>query len=183
MSWRDLFTRSWIPLYVLIISKCKVIKLLPGDPQGIDIGLVVDSSNSVDWNRMLTYIQYLVEYFYDEVNSNVGFGMITYGDGAKVVLPLNSKDTRKDVLSFIGQIQKQGGTNAGFTQAMQLLSSFFSPQQGGRVGLRQVNSSAFHMQLSQYHWNFHSVLYGIFLSDFLRVNFIIFYFRMRAPRY
>lgn len=183
MSWRDLFTRSWIPLYVLIISKCKVIKLLPGDPQGIDIGLVVDSSNSVDWNRMLTYIQYLVEYFYDEVNSNVGFGMITYGDGAKVVMPLNSKDTRKDVLSFIGQIQKQGGTNAGFTQAMQLLSSFFSPQQGGRVGLRQVNSSAFHTQLSQYHWNFHSVLYGIFLSDFLRVNFIIFYFRMRAPRY
>lgn len=182
MSWRDLFTRSWIPLYVLIISKCKVIILLPGDPQGIDIGLVVDSSNSVDWNRMLTYIQYLVEYFYDEVNSNVGFGMITYGDGAKVVMPLNSKDTRRDVLSFIGQIQKQGGTNAGFTQAMKLLSSFFSPQQGGRVGLRQVNSSAYHTQLSQYHWNFHSVLYGIFLSDFLRVHFI-FYFRMRAPRY
>ena len=88
---------------------------------------------------MLTYIQYLVEYFYDVVKSNIGFGMITYGDGAKVVMPLNSKDTRIDVLSFIGQIQKQGGTNAGFSQAMQLLSSFFAPQQGGRVGLRQVN--------------------------------------------
>ena len=125
---------------MLFFSKCKVIKLFPGDPQGIDIGFVVDSSNSVDWNRMLTYIQYLAEYFYDEVNSNIGFGMITYGDGAKVVMPVNSKDNRRDVLSSIGKIQKQGGTNAGFTQAMQLLSSFFSPQQGGRVGLRQVNS-------------------------------------------
>ena len=111
---------------------------------------------------MLTYIQYLVEYFYDVVKSNIGFGMITYGDGAKVVMPLNSKDTRIDVLSYIGQIQKQGGTNAGFSQAMQLLSSFFSPQQGGRVGLRQVNCPAFHWQLSHYHWNFHSVLYSIF---------------------
>ena len=93
---------------------------------------------------MLTYIQYLVEYFYDVVNSKIGFGMITYGDGAKVVMPLNSKDTRRDVLSFIGKIQKQGGTVAGFTQAIQLLSSFFSPQQGGRVGLRQVKCPAFH---------------------------------------
>lgn len=110
---------------------------------------------------MLTYIQYLVEYFYDVVNSNIGFGMITYGDGAKVVMPLNSKDTRRDVLSFIGQIQKQGGTSAGFTQAMQLLSSFFSPQQGGRVGLRQVKCSAFHRQQSQNHFHFHSVLHSI----------------------
>lgn len=110
----------------------------------MDIGFVVDSSNSVDWNRMLTYIQYLVEYLYNVVNSNIGFGMITYGDGANVVMPLNSKDTRIDVLSFIGQIQKQGGTSSGFTQAMQLLSSFFSPQQGGRVGLRQVKCPAFH---------------------------------------
>lgn len=87
---------------------------------------------------MLTYIQYLVGYFYDVVDSNIGFGMITYGNEAKVAMPLNSKDTRKDVLSFIGQIQKEGGSSAGFTPAMQLLSSFFSPQQGGRVGVRQV---------------------------------------------
>ena len=87
---------------------------------------------------MLTYIKYLIESFYDVVDSNMGFGVITYGDVAEVAMPLNSKDTRKDVLSFIGQIQNQGGTSAGFTQAMQLLSSFFSPQQGGRVGVRQV---------------------------------------------
>lgn len=107
----------------------------------MDIGFVVDSSDSVDWSRMLSYIQYLVEYFYDVVNANIGFGMITYGDGAKVAMPLNSKDTRRDVLSFIGRIQQQGGSSAGFTQAMQLLSSFFSPQQGGRTGVRQVKIS------------------------------------------
>lgn len=98
----------------------------------------MDSSDSVDWNKMLAYIQYLVENFYDVVNSNIGFGMITYGDEAKVAMPLNSKDTRRDVLSFIGQIQQQGGSSAGFAPAMQLLSSFFSPQQGGRIGVRQV---------------------------------------------
>lgn len=87
---------------------------------------------------MLTYIQYLIENFYDVVDSNMGFGMITYGDRAEVVLPLNSKNTKSDVLSFIAQIQNQGGTSAGFTQAMQLLPSFFSPQQGGRLGVRQV---------------------------------------------
>lgn len=117
----------------------------------MDIGFVVDSSDSVDWSKMLTYIQYLVGHFYDVVNSNIGFGMITYGDGAKVEMPLNSKDTRKDVLSFIGQIQKQGGSSAGFTPAMQLLSSFFSPQQGGRVGVRQVKKIETHCHLSWYH--------------------------------
>lgn len=87
---------------------------------------------------MLTYIQYLIENFYDVVDSNMGFGMITYGDRPEVVMPLNSKNTKSDVLSFIAQIQNQGGTSAGFTQAMQLLPSFFSPQQGGRLGVRQV---------------------------------------------
>lgn len=103
----------------------------------------MDSSDYVDWNRMLTYIQYLVEYFYDVINSNIGFGLITYGDGAKVAMALNSlsgsKDNRRDILRFIGQIPQQGGLSAGFTPAMQLLSGFFSPQQGGRIGVRQVN--------------------------------------------
>lgn len=108
----------------------------------MDIGFVVDSSDAVQWNKMLNYMKNLVEYLYNEVNSNIGIGIITYGDTAKVTTPLNSlrapSYTRKDVLRLIGDTPHQGGSSAGFTQAMQLVPGFFSPQQGGRVGVREV---------------------------------------------
>ena len=110
---------------------------------------MVDSSNSVDWNRMLTYMRYLVERFYDSLGSNVGFGIMTYADTAKVEMPLNSlsgsKDAKSEILSFIGRITQQTGTSAGFASAMQLVPGFFSPQQGGRIGVRQVNNQILHL--------------------------------------
>ena len=93
---------------------------------------------------MLKYVQSMVEKFYDEVNSNIGIGIITYGDTAKVTTPLNSLSgpsySRRDILRLIGETPQQGGSSAGFSQAMQLVAGFFSPQQGGRVGVRQVTT-------------------------------------------
>lgn len=104
----------------------------------------MDSSNAVQWSRMLKYVQSMVEKFYDEVNSNIGIGIITYGDTAKVTTPLNSLSgpsySRRDILRLIGETPQQGGSSAGFSQAMQLVTGFFSPQQGGRVGVRQVTT-------------------------------------------
>ena len=106
----------------------------------MDIGFVVDSSDAVDWSKMLNYITNVVEYFYDNVNSNIGIGLVTYGETAKVAIPLNSvSGPKNDILKSIGDIQQQGGSRSGFSQAMQLVPSFFSPQQGGRVGVREVN--------------------------------------------
>ena len=108
----------------------------------MDIGFVVDSSDAVEWNKMLNYITNMVEYFYNKVTSNIGIGIVTYGDTAKVAIPLNSVSgpsfTRKDILKSIGEVQQQGGSSEGFSQAMQLVPSFFMPQQGGRVGVREV---------------------------------------------
>lgn len=115
---------------------------LAGDRQGMDIGFVVDSSDAVEWSKMLNYITDALEYFYDKVNSNIGIGLVTYGDTAKAAIPLNSvSGPKKDILKSIGDVQQQGGSSSGFSQAMQLVPSFFSPQQGGRVGVRQVMPS------------------------------------------
>lgn len=108
----------------------------------MDISLLVDSSDAVEWQKMLNYMTDFVEYFYDYVDSNIGIGVITYGNTAKVSIPLNSLSgpsfARKDILKSIKEIQQQGGSSKGFIQAMQLVPDFFSPQQGGRVGVRQV---------------------------------------------
>ena len=108
----------------------------------MDISFLVDSSDAVQWQEMLNYITDLVEYFYDYVDSNIGIGVITYGNTAKVSIPLNSLSgpsfTKKDILKSIKEIQQQGGSSKGFIQAMQLVPDFVLPQQGGRVGVREV---------------------------------------------
>ena len=128
---------------ILFISMATIITFPSGDPQGIDIGFVVDSSDAVQWNMMLNYIRKLLDYFYDEINSNIGIGIITYGDRANVAIPLNSLSgpsyNKDKILRLIGGTPQQGGSNTGFSQAMQLVPGFFSPQQGGRVGVREVN--------------------------------------------
>ena len=105
----------------------------------MDVAFLVDSSHSVEWKSMLDIIADLVEYFYDEVSLSTGIGMITYGDTAKVVIPLNSlRGSRNDILKSIKEAKHQGGSNEDFTQAMQLVPDFFSSQQGGRVGVKKV---------------------------------------------
>ena len=107
----------------------------------MDLGFLVDSSDSVDWNKMRDYMRSLVGFF-DVSDSNVHVGIITYGDRASVAFPLNAVGgpgyTKQAIQQLITSVRPQGGRSKAFNQAMQLVPGFFSPQQGGRSGIRQV---------------------------------------------
>lgn len=109
----------------------------------MDIGFVIDGSDSVDWRSMLDYVRFLIERLYLIAGPNVRFGIITYADTVMLRLPLGDSENPKkrvlDTVQVIGLNKGQTGSSAGFASAMQMVPGFFSPQKGGRIGMRQVN--------------------------------------------
>ncbi|XP_022806051.1 uncharacterized protein LOC111343164 [Stylophora pistillata] len=111
-------------------------------PRGMDIGFVIDASDSVDWNSMLNYVRFLVERLYRIAGSNVRFGIITYADTAIIRLPLgdsgNPENRILSTIQVIGLNKGHTGSSAGFISAMQMVPGFFSLKKGGRMGVRQI---------------------------------------------
>ena len=113
------------------------------NPQEVDLGFVVDSSDAVNWSQMLRFVTSMLPSF-DISQDRAHVGFVVFGDTAAVSFGFNALQgasyTRDGVTQLIGRISQLGGGERRVDLAFDVAyKDLFSDAGGTRMTARKVS--------------------------------------------
>ena len=113
------------------------------NPQQLDLGFVVDSSDSVNWSQMLRFVTSMLASF-DISQDRAHVGFVVYGDRASVSFGFNALQgasyTLDGVQQLISKISQLGGGERRVDLAFDVAyNDLFSDAGGTRTTARKVS--------------------------------------------
>lgn len=116
---------------------------LAANPQELDIGFVVDSSDIVNWSQMLRFVTSILSSF-DISEERAHVGLIVFGDTAAVSFGFNALQgasfTREGIEQLITRVPQLGGSQRRIDLAFDVAyKDMFSDSGGSRMTARKVD--------------------------------------------